>query len=76
MIFSPYCPASLIQGQWYIEQPCTVYGNNCNNLASNISKMNEMKEKGNRTLLLVVSLIFNKLMYRPHSLRQSFCESF
>ena len=30
---------------------------------------NLMKEKGNCTLLLIVSLIFNKVTYRPHSLR-------
>jgi hypothetical protein len=32
-----------------------------------------MKEKGYRTLLLVVSLISNMFTYRPRGLRQSFC---
>jgi hypothetical protein len=30
------------------------------------------QDKGNLTLLLIVSLIFIKLTYRPHGLRQSF----
>jgi hypothetical protein len=31
-----------------------------------------LRKKGNRTRLLIVSLIFNKLTCRPHGLRQSF----
>ena len=42
-------------------------------VAGDLNKAN-LKEKGNRTLLLIVSLIFNKFTYCPHGLRQSFDE--